>query len=125
MFMNEKDYGIKYIEGEDGILYPDLTLEQRTHHAIGKYGLIIGEYIMKSNRHEYITKLMDGTWNEYLYEVEVECWRQVEELMAAMKRAEGITEELKNIDPLEWVRRMNAVQMRAEREVVESWGGGK
>jgi len=34
-----------------------------------------------------------------------------------MKQAEGVTEQLKAIDQLEWVRRMNSIRNRAEELV--------
>ena len=42
---------------EDGIYYPVISFEQETNYAVGKYGLIIGEYIMTHKRHEYITRI--------------------------------------------------------------------
>lgn len=114
-----KDYGICYVEGEDGCLYPDLYLEQKTHYDIGKYGLIIGEYILVHNRYEYISMLNDGIWNQYLHEVDVKCQQMVEKLVREMMKEQGVTEALKRTNPMEWVRRVNMMRMSVEREVAK------
>ena len=109
--------GIVYRLGEDELYYPVIRPEQGTHYPIGKYGIIIAEYIMENQRHEYIQLFMDGKWNEYLHECEEECLKQEELLIQQIK--EGITEQLKREKPMEWVGRMNEVRMRVERMVVE------
>lgn len=120
-----KDYGINYIQGEDGCLYPDLHLEQKTHYDIGKYGLIIGEYILVHNRHDYISMLNDGIWNQYLHEVDVKCQQMEEELVKEMMKKEGVTEESKRTNPMEWVKRVNMIWMSVEREVVKCFLEGE
>ncbi len=34
--------------------------------------------MMKYQRHEYLKMLMDGTWNQYLHDMDEECHRKVE-----------------------------------------------
>lgn len=111
--------GIVYRLGEDELYYPVIRPEQGTHYPIGKYGIIIAEYIMENQRHEYIQLFMDGKWNEYLHECEEECLKQEELLIQQIKEKEGITEQLKREKPMEWVGRINEVRMRVERMVVE------
>ena len=38
----------------------------------------------------------------------------LEQLIEGMKRSEGITEQLKSSNQLEWVQRMNSIKHRAE-----------
>ena len=42
--------------------------------------------------------------NEYLHEVDTQCYERVELLMKKMKAGAGITEELKNTDQMRWGR---------------------
>ena len=113
--------GIVYRLGEDEIYYPVIRPEQGTHYPIGKYGIIIAEYIMENQHHKYIQLFMDGKWNEYLHECEEECLKQEELLIQQIKEKEGITEQLKRDNPMEWVGRMNEVRIRVERMVVEDF----
>lgn len=64
----------------------------------------------------------DGTeWYayEHLLEVQERAEKAFDQLMEQMARVEGVTEELKAMDQMEWVRRMNNVRMRAEDIVRE------
>lgn len=111
--------GLVYHLAEDGCYYPDLSLEQRTDYPIGKYGMIRAEYMMEHQRHQYLKMLMDGTWNEYLHEVDEECRWEVELAVERVKRREGITEQLKAENPLEWVKRVNGIKARVENTMVQ------
>ena len=113
--------GIVYQLEEDELYYPIIRPEQGTHYPIGKFGIIVAEYIMENQRHKYIHLFMDGKWNEYIHECEIECLRQEELLIQRVKEKEGITEQLKRDNPMEWVGRMNEIRMRVERMVVEEY----
>lgn len=62
---------------------------------------------------------MDGRLNEYLYEVDTQCYERVELLVEQMKAGAGITEELKATDQMKWVGLMNNVRSSAEEIVVK------
>ena len=109
---------ITYHLAEDGCYYPQLSLEQKTDYVIGKYGIMRGEYMMKYQRHEYLKMLMDGTWNQYLYDVDEECHREVELAVKRIMEKEGVTEQLKRENPMEWVRRVNGIKVRVEEGIV-------
>ena len=61
---------------------------------------------------------MDGKLNEYLHEVDEECYEKIELLVEQMKAGAGITEELKAIDQMKWVGLMNNVRSSAEEIVM-------
>lgn len=63
--------------------------------------------------------LMDGTWNEYLHEVEEECHERIEFIVEQHKVKYGITEELKSVNQMKWVGLMNNVRCAAEDMVVK------
>lgn len=106
--------GIGYTLGEDGMYYPDLQLPEGTHYEIGKYGRMRWEYLKKQQRGEYIKLLMDGRLNEYLHEVDTQCYERVELLVEQMKAGAGITEELKATDQMKRIGLMNNVRSSAE-----------
>ena len=116
----KNNYRITYTLAENGIYYPNISLEQDTDYVIGKYGMIVGEYIMANRRGEYIRKINEGSWNRYLYEINEECNDQIEMIMERIKEREGITEQLKAADTMEWIRRVNEIKLRVERMVLES-----
>lgn len=110
--------GITYRLAENGCYYPELGLEQKTDYVIGKYGIIRGEYMMKCQRYEYLKLLMDGTWNQYLHDVDEECHREVELAVKRIMEKERVTEKLKKENPLEWVRRVNGIKAKVEEAIV-------
>ena len=112
------EIGIGSTLGEDGLYYPDLELPEGTHYEIGKYGRMRWEYLKTHRRGEYIRLLMDGKLNEYLHEVDEECYERMELLVEQMKAGAGITEELKASDQMKWVGLMNNVRNSAEEIVM-------
>lgn len=110
--------GIGYTLGTHGLYYPDLELPEGTHYEIGKYGRMRWEYLKTHHRGEYIRLLMEGKFNEYLHEVDEECYERTELLVEQMKAGAGITEELKARDQMKWVGLMNNVRSSAEEIVM-------
>lgn len=50
----------------------------------------------------------------HLAEVDTACQEYLETLLPQMMQHEGVDETLKACDQMEWVRRMNSIQNRAE-----------
>ena len=111
--------GIGYTLGADGLYYPDLELPEGTHYEIGRFGRMRWEYLKNHRRGEYIRLLLDGKLNEYLHEIDEECYERMELLVEQMKAGAGITEELKARDQMKWVRLMNNVWNAAEEIIVK------
>ena len=62
---------------------------------------------------------MNGRLNEYLHEVDTQCYERLELLVEQMKAGTGITEELKATDQMKWVGLMNNVRGSAEEIVLK------
>ncbi|OUP45006.1 TnpV protein [Pseudoflavonifractor sp. An187] len=67
---------------------------------------------------ENITLLTSGRLNAYLADIDRQAQERMERLTEQMERAQGITEQLKAENALEWVQRMNNIRACA-REIVE------
>jgi hypothetical protein len=111
--------GIGYTLGADGLYYPDLKLPEGTHYEIDRYGRMRGEYLKTYRRGDYIRLLLDGRLNEYLHEIDEECYEMMDRLVEQMKPGAGITEELKAADQMKWVGLMNNVRSAAEEIVLK------
>ena len=59
-----------------------------------------------------------GRLNGYLADIEEQAQERFERLVEQMKQAQGITEQLKVENVLEWIGRMNNIQVCA-REIVD------
>lgn len=74
-------------------------------------------YLKEYRRNTYTTLLISGKLNTYLADIDKQA-QERERLTAQMKRAQGITEQLKAENALEWVQRINNIQACA-KEIVE------
>lgn len=59
----------------------------------------------------------DGALEPHLAEIGESAQVMFDLLMEQMKKAEGVTEQLKAADQMEWVGRMNSIHSRAEEIV--------
>lgn len=105
----------------DELYYLDLELPEGTHYEIGRYGRMRWEYLKNHHRGEYIRLLLDGNLNEYLYEVDGECYQRMELLVEQMKAGAGITEELKVSDQMKWVGLRNNVRNSVEEIILKEF----
>ena len=110
--------GISYTLGEDGLYYPDLQLPEGTHYEIGRYGRMRAEYLKENHRALYLELLLDGNLNEYLHQMDEECYQMMERLVEQMKAKHGVTEQLKSENQMQWVGMMNNIRQCAEEVVL-------
>lgn len=61
--------------------------------------------------------LSDKLWH-HLADVEEQAQQRMDVIIQQMKEAEGVKEELKAKEQMEWVRRMNSICNRAEEIVL-------
>jgi len=66
----------------------------------------------------YNQMILNGTLQSHLVETNETVNRRLEKMIPEMAAAEGIDENLKSADQMEWVRRMNSVRFRAEEIVI-------
>ena len=72
---------------------------------------------MKHKRVQFNIMLMNGTLWTHLAEVDEQASDMFSRLVEKMKVNEGITEQLKSDNQMEWVAQMNNIEARA-REIV-------
>lgn len=75
-------------------------------------------YLKECRRVTYINLLIGGRLNSYLADIDRQAQERFETLTEQMKQAQGITEQLKSENALEWTGRMNNIRACA-REIVE------
>ena len=66
----------------------------------------------------YNALLLQNRLTEHLLEIDRTAREQVEQTMAQMAKAEGVTESLKARDQMAWVQQMNNIKSRAEETVI-------
>lgn len=101
-------------------LLPNLTLPNE-HYNIGKYGMLRREYLKNHRKALYSVMILTGTLLKHLAEIDNTCHEVLDRLITQMAEHDGVTEELKAADQMEWVRRMNNIHNRAEEFVLSEY----
>ena len=109
--------GIDYILIGDYYI-PDLKLPEE-NRPIGRYGRLHREYLKQEHPARYSSLILTGTLWIYLADLNEQAEERLNLIIEQMKAAEGVTEELKARNQLEWVGRMNNIRNRAE-EIINS-----
>ena len=99
-------------------LIPCLTLPEEEQRFIGVWGQRHLRYLKEYRRSVYLDLLTNGRLNDYLADIEEQAQERFERIVGQMKQAQGITEQLKAKNQMEWVARMNNIQVCA-REIVD------
>ena len=112
-----EEIGGTYIRHGD-YLIPCLTLPEEEQRFIGVWGQRHLRYLKEYRRGVYLNLLTSGRLNDYLADIEEQAQKRFERIAEQMKQVQGITEQLKAENQMEWVARMNNIQSCA-REIVD------
>ena len=97
---------------------PNLLPPQEEPVPHGKYALLRKKFLKEHRRVTYTNLLTSGKLNSHLAEIQQTAQRRMEQIVAQMDKAQGVTEELKASDQMKWVGLMNNLQNAAEEMVL-------
>ena len=100
---------------EGDYLLPDLI--PPAPPRIGVWGIRCREHLRKHHDGLYTGLLLSGKLNAHLEEIDRSANEMFDLLMKQYAEREGVTEELKAENQMEWVRRLNNIRHRAEEIV--------
>ena len=109
--------GGTYTLGADGIYYPNLVSTDEEPHY-GKYGMLRRTYLKEHRPVMYSLYMLEDRLTEHLNTVDDEAQERMDILVRQMMDRQGITEELKVHDQMEWVRLVNGIRNMAEEIVL-------
>ena len=92
---------------------PNITLSPEDSKPIGKWGIAHRDYLRHSKSVKFNIMLMTGTMFSHLAEIDSQAEEMFSRLVKQMANTEGITEQFKEQNQLEWVQRMNNIRHRA------------
>ena len=95
---------------------PDLKLQEETR-PIGKWGRMYRDYLKEHHPIRFNNLVLSGNLWTYLADLNKQALQRMETLIAQLKSSEGITEEMKAVDPLGWTQQMNNITARAEETI--------
>ena len=117
----------KYIYDENNRLWyelqgdyyvPCLTLPSEEEKPIGRWGRRQKLYRKEQRKVTYTTLLTSGKLHSYLADIDEQAEEMLSRLVKQMAEREGVTEQLKADNQLEWVQRMNNIRNRATEIVI-------
>lgn len=112
-----KNNAITYRQVGD-YLIPNLTLPpEESTIKLGKWGMLHKDYLHKHKPVVFASLLVQGKLWQYLAEIDTQAQEMFNVLFEQMKQQEGVTEELKAENQMEWVQQMNNI-LRRVLEVV-------
>ena len=119
--LHDSNNGLDYTMA-NGYYLPNLTVAAPAEHPTGRWGRLHKTYLKAQHPVRYNQLLLSGELDGYLAKLDKQAEEQLALTIRQMQEAEGVTEALKAVDQLEWVRRMNSIRNRAEeiilREIV-------
>lgn len=113
----DKDNGLSYTLHGD-YYFPNLIIDEEKA-TYGKYGMLRKKYLKEHKSGYYQYLVLTGKLTEYLNQVDREVREAVERLVEQMAEKQGVTEQMKEENPIEWVRRMNNIGNVVEKIVCE------
>ena len=96
---------------------PNLTVPAEEERPIGVWGQRRLNYLKHHRKVLYYNLLTSGKLHSHLADVEEEAQELFLRLVKEYAENESVTEQLKEENPIEWIRRMNNIKMRV-REMV-------
>ena len=102
---------------ENGYFIPDLRLPAEEEQPIGTCGQRHLDYLKQYRKITYTNLLTSGKLNAYLADIDRQAQERSHRLIGDMKQAQGITEQLKAENALDWAGRLNNIRANV-REIV-------
>lgn len=93
---------------------PNLILpSEEANIRIGKWGMLHKDYLLKHKKVLFATLLAEGKLYQHCAEIENRAQQMFDTLVEQLKEAEGVTEQLKEENQLEWICRVQNIEEKA------------
>lgn len=96
---------------QDGYFLPCLTAPDGP--CVGVWGQRHLQYLRKHCQAMYTTLFLIGKLNSYLTEIDQQAEKMFLRLVKQMTKLEGVTEQLKECNQMEWICRINNIKSQA------------
>lgn len=103
---------------QNGFQLPNLLMPQEPEVHLGKYAELRRQYLMEHWRALYTNLKTSCQLAEHLAKIEQSARTMVEQTVQKMAQTEGLTEQMKEANPLHWTGLMNNLRHSAEEMVL-------
>ena len=110
--ITDQKTGISYTRHGDYYL-PDLSLPAEEEIPIDVWGQRHAAFLKTHQRSVYNEFLVSGKLQRYLAQIDRDAQEMFDLLVRQLAEQEGVTEQLKAENQMEWIQRMNSIRNRA------------
>ena len=101
-------------------MIPNLKLPpEETAIRLGKWGMLHKDYLQKHNPVLFATLLTQGTLYQHCAQIDTQAQQMFDTLVEQIKNSEGVTEQMKDENQMEWVYCVQNIEARV-RDIVYS-----
>ena len=86
--------------------------------SIGSWGRMHYDFLYRNNRTVINVMRLKGTLSDYIMGIDKDAEDMFNLIVKQMAEIEGVTEQLKAADQMEWIRCMNSIRSRAREFVL-------
>ena len=86
---------------------------------IGAWGRLHYDFLYRNQRSVINAMRLKGTLNDYIMGIDKDAEDIFNLIIKQSAEIEGVTEQLKAADQMEWIRRMNSIRSRAREFVLK------
>ncbi|MBO4932377.1 MAG: TnpV protein [Clostridia bacterium] len=97
---------------------PDLRLSEQETKPLGKYGRMRKNFLREHRPVTWNNMILSETLYPHLREIDETANRRLSQMMQEMAKSAGVTEKLKESNPMEWTKRMNSLKAQAEEVIL-------
>ena len=114
--IHDKTNGLNYtLQGD--YYFPELIIKEK-EATYGKYGILRKNYLKEHKLGYYQYLILTGKLTEHLNQIDKEAGEQVEILVKQMAERYGVTEDMREENWMEWVRRMSEIKKVVEERTL-------
>ncbi len=118
LHIHDDSNGLDYTLNGDYYLPDIINQEQENHRPLGKWGMMRMDYIKNHRPGLYSSMLLSGKLHTHLADLDEQARERHDFVVRQMARAEGITEHMKMLNQMEWVRKMNMIVHTADELIM-------
>ena len=107
---------ITYIKTGDYYI-PDWKLPEE-YRPIGRWGRMHRDYLKEHRPVLFNQLVLSGNLWTYLADINEQAQQRMNVLVKQMMASEGVTEELKGANQMEWIQKINSIRSNAEEGVL-------
>ena len=100
-----------------GVVEIPILISTDSSYEIGFWGQRHKEYLKESHKAIYYNLLTNGKLNAYLHNIDIIAKEEYDLLVKQFAENQGVTEQLKAENQMQWIQRMNNIANQA-REII-------